>query len=171
MSINIKINDTYTVTSDSRQFILNKVAIRGGKSKEAGETYLKPVGYFHCIDGLTRGLMRRSLKESDAETLEQCKQILVDTGAACLRAFKDGMKPMAFVGFDPGEGMSEEERHRIEKALEESRRHLFVAERALEKQEMCMTAEGHPCRGCPDCGAVMGDATYQEMEQALKGEM
>lgn len=87
MSINIKINDTYTVTSDSRQFILNKVAIRGGKSKEAGETYLKPVGYFQCIEGLTRYLMRRSLKESDAETLEQCKRILADTGAACLRAF------------------------------------------------------------------------------------
>lgn len=87
MSINIKLSHQYTVTSDSRQFILNKVEVRGAQSKAAGETFLKPVGYFHGIEGLTRHLIQLGLKESEAKTLEQCQQIIEDTAAACLAAF------------------------------------------------------------------------------------
>ncbi|MGL5215834.1 MAG: hypothetical protein ACRC8R_11960 [Aeromonas hydrophila] len=38
------------------------------------------------------------------------------------------------------------------------------------KPSACPTF-GAECRGCPDCSAVMGDATYQEMEQGLKEEV
>ncbi|OYD24712.1 DUF5405 family protein [Oceanimonas baumannii] len=131
MSINIQINEKYIITSDNLQFILNQVAVKGDNSNQAGETYLKAVGYYHSIDLLVKALMQRELRQSDATTLQQCQQIIADTAAACLQAFKVGMKPLAFVGFDPGEDMSEEERHRIEKALEESQRHLFTAESHL----------------------------------------
>lgn len=37
-------------------------------------------------------------------------------------------------------------------------------------KKTCKTL-GPECRGCPDCGPVMGDATYREMEQGLKEEV
>ncbi len=42
---------------------------------------------------------------------------------------------------------------------------MRTVESALNDEEMkraCKTM-GPTCRGCPDCGPVMGDATYQEM--------
>lgn len=39
----------------------------------------------------------------------------------------------------------------------------IVAEaKSLVKTRECKTM-GPTCRGCPDCGQVMGDATYQAM--------
>lgn len=87
MSIHIPIGDRYVVTSDKRQFILNQVQIKGEDAKQAGESYLKPIGYYQHLDGLTRALLHRELKESDAATLAQCQQIITDTAAACLAAF------------------------------------------------------------------------------------
>lgn len=87
MSLNIKINDRYTVTSDSRQFILNKTEAKGAKYKEPGSMSIKPVGYFHSLDGLTKQLIQIGLKESDAKSLKQCQEIIESAAAQCLEAF------------------------------------------------------------------------------------
>lgn len=47
---------------------------------------------------------------------------------------------------------------------------VAVTEQPTAQRSACPTF-GAECRGCPDCSAVMGDATYQEMEQALKEEV
>lgn len=38
----------------------------------------------------------------------------------------------------------------------------FVFKEMLDVKSVCKTL-GPTCKGCPDCGPVMGDATYQEM--------
>lgn len=35
-------------------------------------------------------------------------------------------------------------------------------------RKVCLIEGNRSCRGCPDCGPVMGEATYRECEQALK---
>lgn len=95
MSISIKIGEKYVITSDNLQFILNQVAVKGDKSNQAGETYLKAVGYYYSIDLLVKALMQRELRQSDATSLEQCRQILVTTGAACVRAMQGKEQPKA----------------------------------------------------------------------------
>lgn len=45
MGLNIKVNDTYTVTSDQYQFIINKTQV-AETGKKAGETVTTPVAYY-----------------------------------------------------------------------------------------------------------------------------
>jgi len=40
---------------------------------------------------------------------------------------------------------------------------LLRAWTTVDVKSGCKTSTGATCRGCPDCGPVMGDATYREM--------
>lgn len=70
MSIHIRIGEEWVITSDQHQFILNQIAVRGSESKSAGEEYMKPVGYYHNIRLLIDGLIKRSVKTADLDSLE-----------------------------------------------------------------------------------------------------
>ena len=45
------LNDEFKITSDGRQFILNRKAIHGEKSKNPGEIYWTEEGYFASLQG------------------------------------------------------------------------------------------------------------------------
>ena len=69
MSIKIQIDKKYIITSDTRNFILNRVKTHGPESKHAGKTYLYRVGYFNSLVGAAQAYVDRTIKDSECETM------------------------------------------------------------------------------------------------------
>ena len=66
------------------------------------------------------------------------------------------------------EAKAEAERERIRQEERAKAQAEEKAKREAEKAAQPEPEPDHPedCKGCPDCGSVMGDSTYKEMEEA-----
>ena len=73
MTIDIKINDEWAVTSDENQFILNKICVSASKTKryEEGEIYYSRVGFYHSIEALMKEIINKFIKLSDWTDFKQ----------------------------------------------------------------------------------------------------
>ena len=69
--MNINIGD-YTITSDTYNLILNsRIRNSDPKSKRYGEVYLRPIGYFPNLKMALNELVSRSVRDSDATSVQQ----------------------------------------------------------------------------------------------------
>ncbi len=64
----ISIGDRYVITSDKYQFILSqKMTFKDGKN--AGESYLKQIGFYPRLSQLANALIMIDARESDIESI------------------------------------------------------------------------------------------------------
>ena len=83
MSVHIRVNKQYVITSDSRQFILNEERVYGEGSKKPGETYLQPVAFYPRLSQLLDGLVHRQIHNSTVATLDEMCDLLNRLVAEC----------------------------------------------------------------------------------------
>lgn len=57
----LKINNNYTITSDTHCYILNKNLI----NKKNNEEYLQPICFYNTLDSLILGLINREVRQCD----------------------------------------------------------------------------------------------------------
>ncbi|WP_077174053.1 DUF5405 family protein [Yersinia proxima] len=79
----------YVITSNENEFVLNTVNVFGKDSKNAGETYLKVIGYYPMLNQLITALIMRSLKLSEVESLQAMQQHITRVSLACEKALND----------------------------------------------------------------------------------
>ena len=72
----IKINENYCITSDERNFILNKVTVGNGE-KNKGEIIEKPLSFSSTIQGALKIWSDLDLKASDATSLKELKEVIL----------------------------------------------------------------------------------------------
>lgn len=61
----------YVITSDDNNIVLNEKKTKGEKSKQEGKEYLSPVGYYGSVTECIGGLLRISLRGSQAASLQE----------------------------------------------------------------------------------------------------
>ena len=69
MSLNIKLNDDYKITSDPMNFILEKRGVAGKKSKTPGKTTCKNVGFYQKLSHALEGFLKHEVLASDVDSL------------------------------------------------------------------------------------------------------
>lgn len=78
----IKLNDNYVLTSDTYNYILNKITV----NKNKNETYLVPIAYYGTIEKLIYGLFENKIKTCELDNLNDIKALI--TNATCEMATK-----------------------------------------------------------------------------------
>lgn len=84
--IRIEVGDSWVITSDSLQFILNKkkVVLSGEKK---GQEYLEAVGYYSKIEQLVSGLIHFDIRASKVKTISELASSIESIGGICQEAF------------------------------------------------------------------------------------
>lgn len=84
--IRIEVEDSWVITSDSLQFILNKkkVVLSGEKK---GQEYLEAVGYYSKIEQLVGGLIHFDIRASKVKTISELASSIESIGEICQEAF------------------------------------------------------------------------------------
>lgn len=84
--IRIAVGDSWVITSDTLQFILNKkkVVLSGEKK---GQEYLEAIGYYSRIDQLVRGLIHFEIRTSKVKTISGLASSIENIGQLCQEAF------------------------------------------------------------------------------------
>lgn len=68
--MNIKLDDNYKITADSRQYILQKISI--AKSGEnVGEEVATSIGFYRTIEQALKGYKELSIRESDVTAIDE----------------------------------------------------------------------------------------------------
>jgi len=82
----IPVGDSWVITSDSLQFILNKkkVVLSGEKK---GQEYLEAVGYYSKIELLVGGLIHFDIRASKVKTISELASSIESIGEICQEAF------------------------------------------------------------------------------------
>ena len=63
----LKINDKYTITSDTHCYILNKTLV----NKKTDEEYLQPISFYKNLDDLILGLINREIRTHDLKGIDE----------------------------------------------------------------------------------------------------
>ncbi|UAN53728.1 DUF5405 family protein [Serratia sp. JSRIV002] len=87
MTIRIKVDDRFVITSDQYQFIINHRKV-GKTGKGAGEERLEPFAYCQTISQLVNALIHISVRDSTARTLASLAAEVERIGQKCEEAFK-----------------------------------------------------------------------------------
>ncbi|CAH0210130.1 DUF5405 family protein [Rahnella aceris] len=84
--VRIAVGDSWVITSDSLQFILNKkkVALSGEKK---GQEYLEAVGYYSKIEQLVGGLIHFDIRASKVKAISELASSIESIGKLCQEAF------------------------------------------------------------------------------------
>ena len=73
--MNIPITDTFRLSTDAYNFIIQEeVTVKSGKTK--GEKHWVSHGYYNTIDNAMRGLCRRFMLDSEANSLDELKTLI-----------------------------------------------------------------------------------------------
>jgi hypothetical protein len=88
MSIHIKIDDRFVITSDVHQFILNQRVI-GKAGESAGKERLVPLAYCPTITQLVNVLVHQHCRDSDIRSISELAAKITRIGQRCESAFKD----------------------------------------------------------------------------------
>ena len=72
----IQINEDWRITSDPQNFILEMRRVKGTESKTPGEEYYTAEGFYTNLDNALQGLVRRSVLDSDCDSLESLNALL-----------------------------------------------------------------------------------------------
>ncbi|MBO1513243.1 hypothetical protein [Metabacillus bambusae] len=77
--MNIKIGDSYLITSDSMNVTLNQRYEKKKDGAGTGEFDYKPIGYFSSLVHACNSLLDREIRISDAENLSELVKTIHDT--------------------------------------------------------------------------------------------
>lgn len=88
MSIHIKVDDRFVITSDQYQFIINHRKV-GKTGKGAGEERLEPFAYCPTISQLVNTLIHISVRDSTVRTLASLAAEVERIGQKCEEAFNN----------------------------------------------------------------------------------
>ena len=81
--MNIIIGD-YRITSDSHNIILERKTIGKEGSKSEGKIVWQTEGYFPNLEYACNSLLNRKIRASEAQSIGELKQLLIEcTGAIC----------------------------------------------------------------------------------------
>lgn len=73
--MNILLSDGWRISSDSHNFILQKlITVRKGKNE--GKQIWKDVGFYNTLKNLLCALQSKKMLDSDCDTLEELKSIV-----------------------------------------------------------------------------------------------
>ena len=85
----IKIGENWAITSDKRNIILNEIGVKGEDSKNPGEEYLQPVGFFGDLKHCLCDLLERKIKKADAENISSLIGVIKSTKKEIIEAVND----------------------------------------------------------------------------------
>ncbi|MGQ5876937.1 DUF5405 family protein [Serratia sp. IR-2025] len=88
MSIHIKIDDRFVITSDPHQFVLNQRQI-GKTGKTAGEERLVPLAYCPTISQLVNTLIHHHVRDSDVRSISELAAKITRVAQRCEAAFNN----------------------------------------------------------------------------------
>ena len=74
MSVNIRIDDRYSIKSDNWNYVLYEHTPAGESAKK--EEYEKPIAYCHKLEKVLDALLERKLKTSNAESIHDLKELV-----------------------------------------------------------------------------------------------
>lgn len=77
--MNIKIGNSYLVTSDSMNVVLNQIYEKKKEGEPSGEFDYKPIGYYSSLSQACNALLERKIRISDAENLSELVKEIHDT--------------------------------------------------------------------------------------------
>lgn len=76
--VNIILDDKYTLTSDTMNYILEETkVIQGGEKK--GETYKTVFGYYSTIESALKRFKELKIRTSDAKSIKELLEISKET--------------------------------------------------------------------------------------------
>lgn len=70
----IKLNDSFTITSDVNCYILNRNLI----NKKNNTSYLQPVAFYNSLDSLIKRLIEREIRTVKIDDLQALKEHVED---------------------------------------------------------------------------------------------
>ena len=70
----LKLNDSYVITTDQYNYTLNKIFI----NKKNGEEYFSPVGYYSNLNNLIDSLINKEVRESDVKSISGVLEVIED---------------------------------------------------------------------------------------------
>lgn len=88
MSIHIKIDDRFVITSDVHQFILNQRVV-GKAGESAGKERLVPLAYCPTITQLVNVLVHQHVRDSDVRSISELATKILRIGQKCEGAFNN----------------------------------------------------------------------------------
>ncbi|HFJ4329208.1 DUF5405 family protein [Serratia liquefaciens] len=88
MSIHIKIDDRFVITSDVHQFILNQRVV-GKAGESAGKERLVPLAYCPTINQLVNTLIHHHVRDSDVRSISELAAKITRIGQRCEDSFNN----------------------------------------------------------------------------------
>ena len=83
MGVRIEVGDSWVITSDQYQFILNeKKVVKSGN--KAGEEWLDTIGYYPKINQLISGLIHHHIHGSDIAAIDAMAAEIERVGQLCI---------------------------------------------------------------------------------------
>lgn len=76
--INIKLDDKYTLTSDSMNYIIEETKVIQDGSKK-GETYKTVYGYYSTVESALKGFKELKIRTSDAKSIKELLKVSKET--------------------------------------------------------------------------------------------
>ena len=76
--VNIPLNDKYTLTSDSMNYIIEETKVIQDGSKK-GETYRTVYGYYGTVEAALKGFKELKIRTSDAKAIKELLEISKET--------------------------------------------------------------------------------------------
>ncbi|NTZ47978.1 hypothetical protein FCM30_19780 [Lelliottia aquatilis] len=86
MSVYIKVNNKFVITSDQYQFILQEKKI-AKSGKNAGREWLDIVGFYPTISKLVSGLVLHNILTGEARQFSDLEKQVEQLGQKCQEAF------------------------------------------------------------------------------------
>ena len=85
MPLHIEIGDDLVITSNSREFMLNK-------KQDSEERPLKTIGYYTSVEALFKGVVTKSILTSDCTSLNELGEHITSLNANITQIFKLNFK-------------------------------------------------------------------------------
>ena len=76
--VNIPLDDKYTLTSDSMNYIIEETKVIQDGSKK-GETYRTVYGYYGTVEAALKGFKELKIRTSDAKAIKELLEISKET--------------------------------------------------------------------------------------------
>ncbi|HHW91052.1 MAG TPA: hypothetical protein GX745_09145 [Clostridiales bacterium] len=76
--INIKLDDKYTLTSNSMNYIIEETKVIQDGSKK-GETYKTVYGYYGTVEAALKGFKELKIRTSDAKSIKELLEVSKET--------------------------------------------------------------------------------------------
>jgi len=76
--VNIPLDDKYTLTSDSLNYIIEETKVRQDGDRK-GETYKTVYGYYSTLESALKGFKELKIRTSDAKSIKELLEVSKET--------------------------------------------------------------------------------------------